>query len=88
VVTRPVLRTAADRSHYLSGNSLPLVSTIDPPLTSPNASLGLSSGICDCVQCLSRLCPREQWRDGEFDLNDYLIESMQVGIIETVDEDA
>jgi hypothetical protein len=34
------------------------------------------------------LCPREQWRDGEFDLNDYLIESMQVGIIETVDEDA
>ena len=31
--------------------------------------------------------PPETWRGGEFDLNDYLIEAMQVGIIGTVDVD-
>ena len=29
--------------------------------------------------------PPETWRDGKFDFNDYLIESIQVGTIEEVD---
>ena len=31
--------------------------------------------------------PPETWRDGKFDFNDYLIESIQVGTIEEVDTD-
>jgi len=30
--------------------------------------------------------PPETWRDGKFDANDYLIESIQVGTIEEVDD--
>ena len=31
--------------------------------------------------------PPETWRGGNFDFDDYLIESIQVGTIEAVDED-
>ena len=31
--------------------------------------------------------PPATWRDGKFDFNDYLIESIQVGTIEEVDTD-
>ena len=31
--------------------------------------------------------PPETWRDGKFDFNDYLIESVLVGTIEEVDTD-
>jgi len=30
--------------------------------------------------------PPETWRDGKFDFNDYLIESIQVGTIEEIDD--
>ena len=43
--------------------------------------------LCDAVLAEAAILPPETWRGGEFDLNDYLIESMQVGIIDTVDED-
>jgi hypothetical protein len=41
--------------------------------------------LCDAVLAEAATLPPETWRGGEFDLNDYLIESMQVGIIEEVD---
>ena len=31
--------------------------------------------------------PPETWRDGKFDFNDYLIESIQVGTIEEIDDE-
>ena len=31
--------------------------------------------------------PPETWRDGKFDFNDYLIESIQVGTIEAIDDE-
>ncbi len=31
--------------------------------------------------------PPDTWRDGKFDFNDYLIESIQVGTIEEVDDE-
>ena len=31
--------------------------------------------------------PPETWRDGKFDFNDYLIESIQVGTMEQVDDE-
>jgi len=31
--------------------------------------------------------PPGTWRDGKFDVNDYLIESIQVGTIEEVDDE-
>jgi hypothetical protein len=35
----------------------------------------------------ARSRPPETWRDGEFNFNDYLIESLQVGVIEIVEDD-
>jgi hypothetical protein len=32
--------------------------------------------------------PPETWRDGTFDFDDYLTESVQTGTIDVVDEDA
>ena len=31
--------------------------------------------------------PPETWRDGKFDFNDYLTESIQVGTIEEIDDE-
>jgi hypothetical protein len=44
--------------------------------------------LCTAVEAEAATLPPETWRCGEFDLNDYLIEAMQVGIIEEVDPDA
>jgi hypothetical protein len=41
--------------------------------------------LCEAVEAEAATFPPETWRGGEFDLNDYLIESMQVGIIEQTD---
>jgi hypothetical protein len=43
--------------------------------------------LCAAVLAEPLPWPPETWRGGEFDLNDYLIEAMQVGIIGTVDVD-
>jgi hypothetical protein len=43
--------------------------------------------LCDAIEAEAETLPPETWRDGEFNLNDYMIEATQVGIIETVDED-
>jgi hypothetical protein len=40
----------------------------------------------DAVEAEAATFPPETWRDDEFNLNDYLIESMQIGIIESVDD--
>ena len=33
------------------------------------------------------ICRPETWRDGTFTFNDYLIESIQVGTIEVIDDE-
>jgi hypothetical protein len=38
--------------------------------------------LCDAVLAEAATLPAETWRCGELNLNDYLPESMQVGIIE------
>ena len=43
--------------------------------------------LCEAVSAEAATLPPETWRGGEFNLYDYLVESMQVGIIETVDDD-
>lgn len=43
--------------------------------------------LCDALEAEAATLPPETWRDGYFDFDDYLTEAMQVGIIETVDED-
>jgi hypothetical protein len=41
--------------------------------------------LCDAIEAEAATLPPETWRNGVFNLNDYIIESMQVGIIEEVD---
>jgi hypothetical protein len=41
--------------------------------------------LCAAVEAQAATFPPETWRDGEWNLNDYLIESILVGTIETVD---
>ena len=41
--------------------------------------------LCEAVEAEAATLPPETWRDGEWNLNDYLIESILVGTIETVD---
>jgi len=43
--------------------------------------------LCDALEAEAATLPPETWRGGEFNLNDYIIEAMQVGIIESVDVD-
>lgn len=43
--------------------------------------------LCEAVLAEAATLPPETWRDGHFDLNDYLIESLLVGTIEQVDDD-
>jgi hypothetical protein len=43
--------------------------------------------LCEAIEAEAATLPPETWRGGVWDLNDYIIESMQVGIIETVYED-
>jgi hypothetical protein len=43
--------------------------------------------LCDAIEAEAAILPPETWRGGEFNLNDYIIEAMQVGIIESVDVD-
>jgi hypothetical protein len=42
--------------------------------------------LCDALEAEAATLPPDTWRDGVWDLNDYIIEAMQVGIIETVEE--
>jgi hypothetical protein len=45
--------------------------------------------LCEAVEGEAATLPPETWRGGEFNLRDYLIEAIQVGIIEQIDpEDA
>jgi hypothetical protein len=41
--------------------------------------------LCDALEAEAATLPPETWRDGEFNLNDYIVEAMQVGIIEQID---
>jgi hypothetical protein len=43
--------------------------------------------LCQTVEAEAATLPSETWRDGEFSLNDCLIESIMVGTIETVYQD-
>jgi len=43
--------------------------------------------LCDAIEAEAATLRPETWRDGVFNLNDYIIEAMQVGIIDTVDDD-
>jgi hypothetical protein len=44
--------------------------------------------LVDALNAEDASLPPETWRDGVWNLNDYMIEAMQVGIIERVDAHA
>ena len=41
--------------------------------------------LCDALEAEAGTLPPETWRDGVFNVKDYIIEAMQVGIIEMVE---
>lgn len=43
--------------------------------------------LVDALNAEAATLPPETWRDGVWDVNDYIIEAGQVGIIETVRDD-
>lgn len=43
--------------------------------------------LCEAVEAEAATLPPETWRSAVWDLNDYLIEGMQVGIIEQIYDD-
>jgi hypothetical protein len=43
--------------------------------------------LVDALNAEAATIPEETWRDGLWDVNDYIIEAMQVGIIDTVEDD-
>ena len=44
--------------------------------------------LCDALEAEAATLPPETWHDGVWDVNDYIIEATQVGIIDTVEDDA
>jgi hypothetical protein len=42
--------------------------------------------LCDALEAEAATLPPEQWRDGVWDVNEYMMEASLVGIIETVED--